>query len=94
MLTDVEEVCHFRANDQCMRMFASAWESLVRTPLRKLVDQPDSRQFWQVRRGTVVNVREASATTRDLTGRTRLGLERRPQSLQVTRARAHLVRQR
>lgn len=94
MLIDVEEVCHFRANDKCARVFASAWESLVRTPLRKLADQPDSRQFRQVRRGTGVDVREASATTRDLTGRTGLGLERRPESLRVSPARAHLVRQR
>ena len=62
-------------------------------PLKELYDQLDPRVFWQVHRGTIVNVRDIATTTRDLTGRVTLTMKRRAEEVAVSRAYAHLFKQ-
>jgi len=92
-LIDVEDVCYFQANDKYTSVFTADGESLIRTPLKELAGQLDTQRFWQVHRGTIVNVKHIATTTRDLTGRITLRLKQRPEPLPVSRAYAHLFKQ-
>ena len=92
-LIAVEDVCYFQANDKYTSVFTTEGESLIRTPLKELGDQLDPNRFWQVHRGTIVNLAHVGATSRDLTGRISLTLKTRPEKVAVSRAFAHLFKQ-
>jgi DNA-binding LytR/AlgR family response regulator len=93
ILIDIDDVCYFQANDKYTSVFTADGESLIRTPLRELADQLDARHFWQVHRGTIVNLRHVATTTRDLAGRVILHMKSRPEAVPVSRAYAHLFKQ-
>jgi len=93
MLIDIDDVCYFQANDKYTSVFTADGESLIRTPLRELASQLDARHFWQVHRGTIVNLRHVATTTRDLAGRVTLHMKSRPEVVTVSRAYAHLFKQ-
>lgn len=92
-LIPVDEVCYFQANDKYTSVFTAEGEALIRTPLKELLAQLDPDRFWQVHRGTIVNLAHVAATTRDLAGRVSIALRSRPEKLAVSRAFAHLFRQ-
>lgn len=92
-LIAVDEVSYFQANDKYTSVFTADGEALIRTSLRELGDQLDPQRFWQIHRGTIVNVAHVAATTRDLGGRTLIKLKARPETLLVSRAFAHRFRQ-
>jgi DNA-binding LytR/AlgR family response regulator len=92
-LIAVDDVCYFQANDKYTSVFTADGEALIRTPLRELADQLDARRFWQVHRGTIVNIGFVATTIRDLTGRVTLTLKSRPEKVAVSRAYAHLFKQ-
>ena len=92
-LIAVDDVCYFQANDKYTSVFTAEGESLIRTPLRELASQLDARHFWQVHRGTIVNLRHVANTTRDLAGRVTLHIKSRPEAVAVSRAYAHLFKQ-
>jgi DNA-binding LytR/AlgR family response regulator len=92
-LISVDEVCYFQANDKYTSVFTAEGQALIRTPLKELAEQLDPERFWQVHRGTIVNLRHVSATMRDLTGRVTLTLKNRPEKVAVSRAYAHLFKQ-
>jgi DNA-binding LytR/AlgR family response regulator len=93
VLIDVEDVCYFQANDKYTSVFTAEGESLIRTPLRELAAQLDARHFWQVHRGTIVNVRHVANTMRDIAGRITLQMKSRPETVAVSRAYSHLFKQ-
>jgi len=93
MLIDVDDVTYFQANDKYTSVFTAEGESLIRTPLKELAQELDEARFWQVHRGTIVNVRHIATTTRDLAGRVVLRMKTRPEPVQVSRAYAHLFKQ-
>lgn len=92
-LIAVDEVCYFRATDKYTAVFTRDAELLIRTPIKDLAGQLDPAQFWQVHRGTLVNVRQIAAARHDGLGRVSLKLRDRPESLAVSRGYAHLFRQ-
>lgn len=92
-LVPVAEVRYFQAVDKYTAVMTEAGELLIRTPIRELVEQLDPEVFWQVRRGTIVNVRFVTAARHDESGRVLLGVRDRPERLTVSRAYAHLFRQ-
>ena len=92
-LIAVEEVSYFQANDKYTSVFTAEGEALIRTPLKELGEQLDPDRFWQVHRGTIVNLGHVGATIRDLTGRITLTLKDRPEKVAVSRACAHLFKQ-
>ena len=55
-LIPVDDVCYFQANDKYTSVFTADTEALIRTPLKELAAQLDPERFWQVHRGTIVNV--------------------------------------
>jgi DNA-binding LytR/AlgR family response regulator len=92
-LIAVDDVCYFQANDKYTSVFTRDGEALIRTPLRELAEGLDPNRFWQVHRGTIVNLAHVAATSRDLAGRISLALKTRPETLDVSRAFAHRFRQ-
>ena len=92
-LLAVEEICYFQATDKYTAVFTRDAELLIRIPIRELVDQLDPGQFWQVHRGTLVNVRQIASARHDAFGRVSLKLRDRPEAVAVSRGHAHLFRQ-
>jgi DNA-binding LytR/AlgR family response regulator len=92
-LIPVEDVCYFEANDKYTSVFTAEGEALIRTPLKELLVQLDPERFWQVHRGTVVNLAHVVSTTRDLAGRVTLGFRARRERVAVSRAYAHRFKQ-
>jgi len=92
-LVPVDEVCYFQATDKYTAVFTRDAELLIRTSIKELVEQLDPGQFWQVHRGTLVNVRQVVSARHDALGRVSLKLRDRPETLGVSRGHAHLFRQ-
>jgi DNA-binding LytR/AlgR family response regulator len=92
-LISVDDVCYFEANDKYTSVYTADGEALIRTPLKELVAQLDPERFWQVHRGTVVNLAHVATTTRDLAGRVTIALKSRRERVAVSRAYAHRFRQ-
>lgn len=88
----VAEVLYFEAADKYVRVLTAGREYLIRTPLKELAAQLDTREFWQVHRGTLVRASAIASVTRDEAGRLHLGLRQRPETLAVSRLYAHLFK--
>jgi len=89
----VTEVHYFEATDKYVNVVTADSESLIRTSLKELIPQLDGNQFWQIHRGTVVNVNCVESAVRDESGKLSLRLRGRSASLAVSRVFAHLFRQ-
>ncbi|MFP3889248.1 LytTR family DNA-binding domain-containing protein [uncultured Ralstonia sp.] len=89
----VEDVLYLEATDKYVNVVSSAGESLIRTSLRELLMQLDPERFWQVHRGTVVNVAHVSSAVHLSLGRLALKMHGRTETLPVARQYAHLFRQ-
>jgi DNA-binding LytR/AlgR family response regulator len=89
----VEEVCYFQSDDKYTTVLTRDAELLLRTPIRELIEQLDPAEFWQVHRGTVVNVRQIVAAHHNESGKVILSLRDRKDNLSVSRSYAHLFRQ-
>lgn len=92
-LLSVDEAHYFQSADKYTTLYTHDAEGLLRTPLKELIMQLDPEQFWQVHRGTVVNVRQIVSAHHDLTGRVTLTLRDRSEKITVSRSYAHLFRQ-
>jgi DNA-binding LytR/AlgR family response regulator len=88
----VDDVLYFQACDKYTSVITREGESLIRLALAELVGQLDPEAFWQIHRGTVVNMNEVAATRRDLGGRVFVKLKD-GKELAVSRAYAHLFKQ-
>ncbi len=89
----VDDVLYFQASDKYTCVITRDGESLIRLPLAELGAQLDADVFWQIHRGTVVNMNEVAATRRDLGGRVFVKLKDGKTELPVSRAYAHLFKQ-
>ncbi|MFL9922978.1 LytTR family DNA-binding domain-containing protein [Herbaspirillum lusitanum] len=89
----VSEVLYFEATDKYINVVTADGEALIRTSLKELIPQLDPQQFWQVHRGTVVQIRQVQAAVRDETGKLSLTLHHRKERLAVSRLFAYLFRQ-
>jgi DNA-binding LytR/AlgR family response regulator len=89
----ISEVIYFEASDKYINVVTADSESLIRTSLKELLPQLDSRQFWQVHRGTVVNHQSIQMAVRDESGKLSLKLRGRTEMPTVSRVFAHLFRQ-
>ena len=89
----VEEVCYFQSADKYTTVLTRDAELLLRTPLKDLLAQLDPGRFWQVHRGTLVNVKQIVSAHHDLLGKVSLKLRDRPEKVAVSRSYAHLFRQ-
>ncbi|MGZ5039199.1 MAG: LytR/AlgR family response regulator transcription factor [Usitatibacter sp.] len=89
----VDDVLYFHASDKYTCVVTREGESLLRLALAELAEQLDPEVFWQIHRGTVVNMNEVAAARRDLGGRVFVKLKDGRTELAVSRAYAHLFKQ-
>lgn len=89
----VSEVVYFEALDKYVNVVTKEGEALIRVSLKELRPQLDDSVFWQVHRGTIVNIGSVASATRDEAGRLSLALRTRPEKLRVSPLYAHLFRQ-
>lgn len=92
-LIAIDEVIYFEARDKYVSVFTAEGESLIRTPLKELIEGLDPARFWQIHRGTIVAVKHIAGTTRDFRGRTLLKLKSGGDALVISRAYLHLFKQ-
>jgi DNA-binding LytR/AlgR family response regulator len=92
-LIPVNEVYYFKASDKYTIVMTSDGESLIRKTIKTLVEELDPQQFWQVHRGTIVNVNQIANVTRSFTGNLMIRLKNHPETLSVSRAYSHFFKQ-
>lgn len=96
VMVPVAEVLYFEAADKYVRVICPTREVLIRTPLKELLPQLDTQQFWQIHRGTVVRAEAIARATRDEAGKLWLHLHHQPDQpphrLPVSRLYAHLFK--
>jgi DNA-binding LytR/AlgR family response regulator len=83
-LITIDEVIYFQAGDGYTRVVTADKESLIGRTIRDLIDELDPTLFWQIHRGTIVNVNEISAISRDFRRRLRVRLKQRLELLPVS----------
>jgi len=91
-LITVEEVCYFQADNKYTLIVTSHQESLIRRPIKELVQELDPAMFWQIHRGTVINVNAIAGVQRDLSGQLRVKLKERKETLPVSDPYVHLFK--
>lgn len=89
----VTDIHYFEATDKYINVVTADSESLIRTSLKELLPQLDHKRFWQIHRGTIVNIHCIEAALRDDTGKLSLKLRDRREQLAVSRVYAHLFKQ-
>ncbi len=92
-LVATDEICYFQATDKYTAVLTADAELLIRTSIKELIEQLDPEQFWQVHRGTLVNVKQIVSARHDAFGRVSLKLRDRKEAVAVSRGHAHLFRQ-
>ena len=91
-LIPVADVVYFQSDTKYTRVVLAAGEALIRTPLKELLAELDPERFWQVHRGTIVNLRAIAKVERDWRDQPLLTLKDRPEKLTVSRTFAHLFK--
>jgi DNA-binding LytR/AlgR family response regulator len=91
-LIDVDDVLYFQSDTKYTKVVTREGESLVKKTLKELMGELDPERFWQVHRGTVVNVLEVAAVTTDELGHRHIQLKGHVERLEVSRSFAHLFR--
>lgn len=85
----VDEVMFFQSDDKYTVVQTANGEHLIGKPLAELVRTLDSAHFWQIHRGTVVNVHFIASTRRDGDSRMTVSLKNYAKPLVVSRAYQH-----
>ncbi len=89
----VDEVLFFQSDDKYTVVNTANGEHLIRMALTELLDSLNPEQFWQVHRGTVVNINCVTSSKRDGDGRVTLNLRGWEKPVAVSRAYSHLFKQ-
>ena len=92
-IISVDDVCYFKASDKYTLVRTVTGESLIKRSIKNLSTQLDPDIFWQIHRGTLVNVRCISGVSRSVTGRGVIRLKDVPESLTISRSCMHLFKQ-
>lgn len=92
-LIAVCDVLYFQSDTKYTRVVLAASEALIRTPLKDLLADLDPDRFWQVHRGTIVNVDAVSGVVREDAEKQFVLLKGRNERLPISRQFLHLFRQ-
>ena len=92
-LIPVGDVIYFQADTKYTRVVMGSGEALIRTPLKELLAELDPEKFWQVHRGTIVNLDMVSAVLREDAERQFVLLKNRQERLPISRQFTHLFKQ-
>jgi DNA-binding LytR/AlgR family response regulator len=91
-LIPVDDVCYFRAEDKYTRVVTAEGDALIRKTIKELFEELDPESFWQVHRGTIVNLRAIARVERDHRDLPLIVLKHRKEPLTVSRTFAHLFK--
>ena len=91
-MVPIADVLYFEAADKYVRVITAAREYLVRTSLRELLPQLDTKRFWQIHRGTVVRADAIATAVRDESGKVLLTLRGHKHTLTASRLYSHLFK--
>ena len=92
-LIPVEEVLFFQSDEKYTRVVTIEAESLIRKPIRELLEELDPAKFWQIHRATIVNVDHIASVKRGLKDQAEIALRDHGETLVVSRAFTHLFKQ-
>ena len=85
----VDDVVYFQAEDKYTKVVTDAGEALIKKPIKELYEELDPEAFWQIHRGTIVNLRAIARVERDWRDQPVITLRSRPEKLTVSRTFAH-----
>jgi len=85
----VDDVLYFQAEDKYTKVVTEASEALIKKPIKELFEELDTEAFWQIHRGTIVNLRAIAKVERDWRDQPVITLKARPETLTVSRTFAH-----
>ena len=91
-LINVEDVVYFQSDTKYTRVVTKDSEALVKKTLRELVAELDPKHFWQVHRGTIVNIRAIERVASDELGKREITLKGSSEKLEVSRTFTHLFK--
>jgi DNA-binding LytR/AlgR family response regulator len=91
-LITIDSVCYFQADNKYTRIVMADSESLIRWPIKRLCEEVDPAVFWQIHRGTLLNVNAVAGVTRDIKGNLRVKLTSRRETLPVSEPYVHRFR--
>lgn len=80
----VDDVAYFQADHKYTVVMTAEGESLLRKPIRELLDVLDPTAFKQIHRSTIVNLKAIASITRDDSGKGTVKLKSRPEMLTVS----------
>jgi len=92
-LIPVGDVLYFQSDTKYTRVVLASGEALIRTPLKDLLAELDPEKFWQVHRGTIVNLDAVSGVLREDAERQFILLKNRQEKLPISRQFTHLFKQ-
>ena len=84
-LIATDDVIYFQAEDKYTKVVTADGEALIRKPIKELYEELDPAAFWQVHRGTIVNLRAILRVERDWRDQPVILLKQRPEKLTVSR---------
>jgi DNA-binding LytR/AlgR family response regulator len=85
----VDDVIYFQSGDKYTKVVTPEGEALIRKPIKDLYEELDTEAFWQIHRGTIVNLRAIARVDRDWRGEPVIVLRGRDETLPVSRTFAH-----
>jgi len=85
----VADVVYFQAEDKYTKVVTRESAALIRKPIKDLYDELDQEAFWQIHRGTIVNLHAIARVERDFRDQPVITLKSRPEKLTVSRTFAH-----
>lgn len=91
-LIDVQDVLFFQSDTKYTRVVLADSEALVKIALKDLLGGLDGERFWQIHRGTVVNVTAVAAVERIDAERMEVIVRGSTERLPVSRTFTHLFR--
>ena len=92
-LITVDEVLFFQSDCKYTLVVTADGEAMIRKSVSELVQELDPEAFWQIHRGTIVNVNAVAAVHRNANGTLELRLKRHDRRLAVSVTYAHLFKQ-
>jgi DNA-binding LytR/AlgR family response regulator len=91
-LIAIDDVLYFQSEDKYTKVVTADGDALIRKTIKELYDELDHEQFWQVHRGTIVNLRAIAKVERDWRDQPLLTLRNRSEKLTVSRTFARLFK--
>jgi len=84
-LIAIDDVVYFQAEDKYTKVVTSDGAALIKKPIKELFEELDHEVFWQVHRGTIVNLRAVLRVERDMRDQPVILLKGRDEKLTVSR---------